>query len=497
MASSLEPLPPLLTSDGGRSGEIGRARVLAIVAGVLLLLVGAAVATMQPAWKQSSVWLPMAFGIAASLPFFVVAAFMRGEPNPFALGAASALAWIAVLTIILVPAGAVLSVVLVALGVQAFPPLIFLLGFVVTAQQLYHAMPSFGYLLLFALLFVGIALIRQVRRVARSALSSSPTSGRGIGRWAAILYAIALTAFMQRGNTIAMTKSVEDMQAVAAHMNSAPDSTRKAIRRTQKCLDTYRSAHPAAGYPRALVALGPAGNGCIDEPTARGTLGLWQMRYVPNAPDSAGHVPNYWLVADPTTTFGRGEIYYANASGIIYQMQNRARNDSILLKRTVPPSPVPPAESTMLAIDDSPVPSLLSTRRCVLEQLTNGARSLPKTLLDNRCLFVAMSSRAGELWMSVSAPGQMGGPFGKYRVTYDPIRNVYDSSVVAFSMSARPATHGVDGLRSYLLDQAGGVHWTSEDRGATLRDREVSPCESGSREFCRYLGSLDSLDTVH
>jgi hypothetical protein len=209
------------------------------------------------------------------------------------------------------------------------------------------------------------------------------------------------------------------------------------------------------------------------------------MRYVPNAPDSAGRVPDYWLVAEPTTTFGRGEIYYADPSGIIYQTKDAARDNSILLKQSVPPSRVPPADSTMLTIADSPVPRLLENRRCLAEQLGSGTGRPLKQLLGNRCLFL-LNSRGGVLTTSV-------GPFGSYRVAFDARRNVYDSTIVAFSISARPRTYGVDGLRSYLIDEAGVVHWTSEDREATLRDHEVSPCESGSGEFCPYLGSLETL----
>ena len=495
MTSDTEPLPPLLPGDSA-GGALGQARVLAILAGVVLLLVGAAVALMRPQWNRSSVWLPMTFGIAASLPFFAVAASMRDEAEPFALGAALALAWIAVLTLVVVPLLGLIGAILLALGSQSSPAILVLLGVLFLGERLYHAMPPFGFVLLFALLVVGIALIRQLRKIARSALL--PSAGRRVlGRLAVILYVIALAAFMRRGDTMVMTRRVEEAEAIAAHMNSAPDSTRKAIRRTQLCLAAYHAAHPAEGYPKALAALGPGGAGCIDDAVARGTLGLWQMRYVPNVSDSAGRVADYWLVAEPTTTFGRGEIYYANASGVIYQTKDAARDNSILLKQSVPSSPVPPADGTLLSIDDSPVPRLLGTRRCVLEHLTYGPRTLPKTLVGNRCRFAGLDPDGSELTTSVAAPGQSGGPFGKYRVTYNPIRNVYDSSIVTFSMSARPATYGVDGLRSYLIDDAGVVHWTSEDREATLRDREVSPCESGSGESCPYLGSLDTLKKGH
>ena len=495
MTSSSEPVPPLLTSDDDGAMPIGHARVLASIAGVLLLLVGGAVATMRPEWNRSSVWLPMTFGIAASLPFFAVAASMRDEPKPFALGAASALAWIAVLTLVAVPLVGLLAALFLAFGGQSTPAIVLLLGLMLVAQEFYHAMPPFGYVLLFALLVVGVALIRQLRKIARFA--PLPSAGRIPGRLLVILYVIALAAFMRRGDTLVMTKRMEDAEAIATHMNSAPDSTRKAIRRTQQCLAAYHSAHPAEGYPPTLVALGPGGSGCIDDAVARGTLGVWQMRYVPNAPDSARRSADYWLVAEPTTAFGRGEIFYANASGVIYQTKDFARDNAILLKRSVPSSAVPPADSTLLAIDDSPVPRLMVTRRCVLEHLTYGTRTLPKTLIGNRCRFAGLDPDGSELTMSVGAPEQSGGPFGKYRVTYNPIQNVYDSSIVTFSMSARPATYGVDGLRSYLIDEAGVVHWTSEDREATLRDRVVSPCESSSGESCPYLGSLDTLKKGH
>jgi hypothetical protein len=200
-------------------------------------------------------------------------------------------------------------------------------------------------------------------------------------------------------------------------------------------------------------------------------------------------VPDYWLVAEPTTTFGRGEIYYANASGVIYQTKDAAREDVIRMKQSVPPSPVPPADSTMLTITDSPVPSLLEIRRCLVEQLGSATGRPLKQILGNRCLYL-LSSRGGVLTINV-------GPLGSYRVAFDPRRNVYDSTIVAFSISARPKTYGVDGLPSYFIDEAGVVHWTSDDREATLRDRVVLSCETSAGTFCLYLGSLDTLKKGH
>jgi hypothetical protein len=215
------------------------------------------------------------------------------------------------------------------------------------------------------------------------------------------------------------------------------------------------------------------------------------MRYVP---DTGAQVAGYWLLAEPTTTtVGLGQIYYANASGVIYQMTNTAREDSLRAKHPVAPIPVPPADSTLLSIDDSPVWKLLQTRECLLRDSASGARRLPERLVGNRCISFGLNPRAGALTVDVAGAWQKSGPFGTYRVMYDPRRGVRDSSVVAFSMTARPMTYGVDGLRSYLVDDAGIVHWTSDDRDATMHDPVVSPCESGSGQNCRYFGSLEKL----
>jgi hypothetical protein len=52
--------------------------------------------------------------------------------------------------------------------------------------------------------------------------------------------------------------------------------------------------------------------------------------------------------------------------------------------------------------------------------------------------------------------------------------------------------YGVDGLRSYLLDEGGTLRWTAEDREAATTDPLVAPCEP--KAVCRFQGDLSTME---
>jgi hypothetical protein len=49
--------------------------------------------------------------------------------------------------------------------------------------------------------------------------------------------------------------------------------------------------------------------------------------------------------------------------------------------------------------------------------------------------------------------------------------------VTGFALTARPKDYGKGGVRSYLVDETGVVHTTSDNRAASASDPPVSACE--------------------
>lgn len=82
---------------------------------------------------------------------------------------------------------------------------------------------------------------------------------------------------------------------------------------------------------------------------------------------------------------------------------------------------------------------------------------------------------------------QAGSVVGTYRVTFAWSG---DAGGV-FTLSARPKTYLIDGRRSLFVDEAGDVHWTTDDRAATADDPLVPACETAGGD-CVYGRDIDA-----
>jgi hypothetical protein len=138
---------------------------------------------------------------------------------------------------------------------------------------------------------------------------------------------------------------------------------------------------------------------------------------------------------------------------------------------------------------------LIGARRCLLDLQTT-QRYLPARIRGSRCANYPLRARGPELLAELYPVLGNEGSAGTYRVAYVPSAQAPDTVLVAFTLSARPMTFGIDGLRSYLVDATGATHWTLADRDATVSDPVVSACETGSGTRCRYPGSGEVMDTT-
>jgi type IV pilus assembly protein PilA len=79
---------------------------------------------------------------------------------------------------------------------------------------------------------------------------------------------------------------------------------------------------------------------------------------------------------------------------------------------------------------------------------------------------VAASAAAADLIDSVLASGQKSG----YILEYTAGAPESDGRILHYTVSARPATVGVTGVRSFFTDESGVIRSTSEDRAANAKD---------------------------
>ena len=105
----------------------------AFIAAGLLILFAVAVATLQASWNKSSIWLPALFAVLAAGPFILVGVNLRRRGDAWAVGAASALGWITILTGIAVTLGGIIGAGMYLLGVRG--PIVYVLATITRASR--------------------------------------------------------------------------------------------------------------------------------------------------------------------------------------------------------------------------------------------------------------------------------------------------------------------------------------------------------------------------
>ena len=439
--------------------EQDRARRCATIAAIAFgwYALGAA----QAARSVPSIYPVAAIGGVVALVFAYAAWGIARRPSRSTFGFAFGLAWTsaALLT--------VAALAITSLGIFA--------GVLARLQAL--ALPfalaagSGGMIGLIAALVASVELGRSTWRLLRGGIVAEP-------RWkaavACVVVAFIVMAAVRQQNAARRTalgrqaRTVSDDSAAFAAMIVSVDQL-------VGCSRAYALANPKLGYPWTTASLGPGGTGCVDQSTASGRpTELWQIRYTSNAPNAGRHADRYWLLASPSNPLG--PFVYVDTAGAMYRTAFRDRADSVLRTRmrftsAAPAISIPPAADVYVLSMASPAAALLDLQSCVLgiRQRHADTLGLCRTLRSTK----DGSSTTEYVAQATISPGLVT-DVARYAITVSPSASGIDSS---FQIVARPARYGADGLRSFLVDEAKAVHWTSEDRLPTAEDPLVNECE--------------------
>lgn len=447
----------------------------ALIAAALMGLMALFAATLQPISARSSVWLPVLFAIAAAAPFVVVGRALRTRGDPWAVGAATALAWSTMIAI----------AALVLFRDQLFrhstrnPGAFYgMLGYWSTAQrQFAFVMSTTGYVVLSVIVLASLMIARHARR-ARTLIDFVTQPGWFRGWALAIAYAaFAIPTFVLLARAQENHQLTRDEDRSRLYAQASLD-VRKTLRLAQACLIAYGAGHPNEGFPRDLRAIGTLGSGCFDSTSVSGPLAHARLRYEAGRPDSRGRVTEFWVVAEPLSEDALWrKQYYADESGVMYLGDFRTRDDSILYHHRIPDSPLPPGES-MLSVVDSPVAALKDLQHCLTSPSQPLAPYFPMSIEQGECLRSYWVADEGQITLSLSAHFESVSD-GTYYLVYRARRAQDEERAAGYVVELRPETYGVDGIRSYWSDELGRVHWTAEDRPATDADPVVDECGLG------------------
>ena len=465
------------TAAADQGAALRYAADCALILAGLMVAIAIVVALFQPSWTRTTVWLPILFIVLAGGPFVIVARALQREAATWAIGAATGFAWMTMLLIIDV---AILGDNLRTIWARGGGLLWLLVGYLMAARGMVsNLMPNSGYVL-FVPLFIASAYLAKHAHRARSGIDLL-TNHEWFRGWALSLgyVLVGLPVFLKVAGGVA-NRELATRDERSKYYAQATVDVRKLLRRVQNCLYWYESQHPNEGFPRELAAVGPLGTACFDTTSMTGTLAHSRVRYAASAPDSAGRVAGFWLVAEPTSedAFWRKQ-YYADESGVVYYADLLGRDDSMFYHRKAPDSPLPPP-GELLEIVDSPVHELRLLQECLRRQVETGDGIVyPIRLEAGGCARSEWIAADGDMLFSVSSRFTSDVMGGTYALAYKPRRTLTETTAAGYIMEARPVQFGVDGVRSYWTDELGRIHWTRENRAATASDPVIEECDLG------------------
>ncbi len=463
------------------------------IAACLVVLIGVVVAFGQPSWMQSTVWLPMLFAIGASLPFVFVGIRLRTDAGTWAPGAAFGLGWFTIIASLSLTVFGFIFGILMLIGVGGiFPPIAVTAD---AANLLHDVMPGVGYMLI-AFLFVDGILLQHQARAARRSVSPSSSTPHGWTRgWiVAFGYGVAGATLVYQLNRFELERRTRENNKPVLKVENRVNALNVTLRRVQSCALAYKSAYPKEGFPKSLHALDTAGVGCPDAATLSDDPTSGRLRYRPAPADRRGRIDGFSLVGKPNATGATKDLLYASEDGLVYWTTDSNDAASHFFADPTGDAALPMDPRMRSWVIGSPVKVLLDLRQCIIDFSPNSAnRRYTHTIDGHPCTVGARVSLSGPLTIETSRDSTQYS--AQYRLVYLPRQAAEDSGVVAFAIGARPNPYGAAGVRSYLMDEDGVIHWTLADRDATIDDPIVSECELKSTG-CPVNGPR-SEDQVH
>jgi hypothetical protein len=487
--------PSSLDTSSETSNPFKDAGVCTLCACFLLSLITLAVVFGRPAAMHPG-HASLLFAVGGVLPFFVVGATLVWRRSMLAAGAANALAWATIIISLL------LTVIGFIASIMSLTPLVGLIpviGFIAYAAiGLHDVMNPGGYVIIAVLFALSFFLLRLTRIARRTVADTTARKQWRSGSQLLWTYAVLGFPLYMRFVDAEGERRMADEQTESSEIAQSTAEVSRALSRVQGCLFKYQATHPEHEFPAVMNSLGsaPRSSSCLNAATAGGVRIDAQIRYLPTKGDSTDRIDGFWLTAEPTGRARWKNVFYASNDGLLYISQMKEIDDSLFAAGREVTAPVPMPWPRELEITGSPVQRLFILRDCLK---TRGGGTAPRRFpadMRGSCVDRQDFSIRGTQSLML-APGQYSSKEGEgYSVRYLPQLVPGDTTKAsAFELEARPATYGIGGVRSYLFEQNGAVHWTREDRSPTTRDPLVTGCEVDITAPCPPEIALTPLRT--
>lgn len=280
------------------------------------------------------------------------------------------------------------------------------------------------------------------------------------GSTEALIGGAAMFAWPIVAGAVAMAAGVQLEHAEFTNQRGIEQRLARNSFRIQRCALQYAEQHPDEGFPHALAEMGPRGTKCLERDDIAETHKGYTISYTTEPAYEYARAESFVVTgsAEPERNVGTLTVW-GDTAGILER--------SYWLR---------PGEKLGARGDEIPI-ALQSIHDCVEAMRVDGGvpediTQLLAAVRDVRNT-VSYASRGceGEVVRNAadSVDREWYAERSGYRLSYQRVEDSY-------RIEARPAAYGESALRSYLMDEAGAVHFTRADRAATDDDPELPAC---------------------
>ena len=227
------------------------------------------------------------------------------------------------------------------------------------------------------------------------------------------------------------------------------------LAQVSQCALRYRRNHPERGFPETMHEL--AATGCVIPEIAAGQRAGYVYRYLPWPAGPDGRIASYRMEARPAdfNYSGRWSFMTDQFGQVRGMSEDRAATSSDPVVHSASP-----AEGLARAYEGAAQAWITDMTSCLATYaLRDPRKSFPPDL-------AALADRVrGEVCPRAARDSGEG-----YRYAYVPGPGNGRGAIRAYVLTARPLEYAQTGRRSFLSDQSGNLHFTSEDREAALSD---------------------------
>lgn len=247
------------------------------------------------------------------------------------------------------------------------------------------------------------------------------------------------------------------------------------------CAFLYAKLHPDSGFPESASLLGPDGSGCLNREEAEGHPEGYSLHYSAHKSESSARFDRF-TVATQLNHQRQINGTLMDEKGILVAVSSQEIHSQLITADQLSWDTSGENKGSLNSTISWTLPKIVTCAKTLRDQSSTG--EFPATLgevlraklkpADHSCINVYV----GHDPFVQAAENSNRATENGWVLEYDPQRDA-SAKIAHIVITLRPEQYATQGVRSYLIDDSGSEHATSEDRSATVEDPAPLKCETG------------------